>query len=209
MRIQLTLLLAAGLVSASAIAAEKNGIYAEYWDYELGRNPFQATTSGDYRFNDRVPDVSESVATRTPAKARRVCIAARRGRRYAECRYPALHTPARTGARRIRPLAHPVSVGRRFPHGRRLRRLLYPFRGDRRLPRLPRPARSAAPLSRAEPHQHADRHRSGLHAAARDHAEHPAVIRFAGDGIGRDTPAVCAVPRDAGRPGRKQQEATS
>ena len=60
MRIQLTLLLAAGLVSASAIAAEKNGIYAEYWDYELSRNPFQATTSGDYRFNDRVPDVSES-----------------------------------------------------------------------------------------------------------------------------------------------------
>ena len=60
MRIQLTLLLAAGLVSAGAIAAEKNGIYAEYWDYELSRNPFQATTSGDYRFNDRVPDVSES-----------------------------------------------------------------------------------------------------------------------------------------------------
>ena len=60
MRIQLTLLLAAGLVSASAIAAEKNGIYAEYWGYELSRNPFQATTSGDYRFNDRVPDVSES-----------------------------------------------------------------------------------------------------------------------------------------------------
>ncbi len=60
MRIHITLLLAASLVSGSAIAADDDGIYAEYWDNELRQNPFRATTSGDYRFNDRVPDASES-----------------------------------------------------------------------------------------------------------------------------------------------------
>jgi uncharacterized protein (DUF885 family) len=45
-------------LAASAPRAEQT-IYDEYWDYELSGDPFLATTSGDYRFNDRVPDVSE------------------------------------------------------------------------------------------------------------------------------------------------------
>lgn len=49
---------AALCIAASAPRAEQT-IYDEYWDYELGADPFLATTTGDYRFNDRVPDVSE------------------------------------------------------------------------------------------------------------------------------------------------------
>ena len=60
MRLPSTALLAAGLLAGIASAAEAPDIYDEYWDYELQQNPFQATTSGDYRFNDRVPDISES-----------------------------------------------------------------------------------------------------------------------------------------------------
>ena len=56
----MTVVLAACLAAASASAGEAQSVYDEYWDYELRQNPFNATTSGDYRFNDRVPDVSES-----------------------------------------------------------------------------------------------------------------------------------------------------
>lgn len=51
--------LATCLAAASVGADEAPGIYAAYWDYELAQNPFQATLSGDYRFNDRVPDVGD------------------------------------------------------------------------------------------------------------------------------------------------------
>lgn len=53
-------MLAACLIAGSAFAGEARSLYDEYWDYELQQNPFQATTSGDYRFNERVPDASES-----------------------------------------------------------------------------------------------------------------------------------------------------
>jgi uncharacterized protein (DUF885 family) len=56
----MTVVLAACLAAGSASAGEAQSIYDEYWDYQLRANPFNATTSGDYRFNDRVPDVSES-----------------------------------------------------------------------------------------------------------------------------------------------------
>jgi uncharacterized protein (DUF885 family) len=59
MRLRSTALLAACLCTAIASAAETPSIYDEYWDYELQQDPFQATTSGDYRYNDRVPDVGE------------------------------------------------------------------------------------------------------------------------------------------------------
>ena len=55
----MTVVLAACLAAGSASAGEAQSVYDEYWDYELRQNPFNATTSGDYRFNDRVPDVSE------------------------------------------------------------------------------------------------------------------------------------------------------
>ena len=58
MSLRMTLVLATCLAAASVGADEAPGIYDAYWDYELEQNPFQATLSGDYRFNDRVPDVS-------------------------------------------------------------------------------------------------------------------------------------------------------
>ena len=60
MRSAKSLLLAVCLIAPCAFAGESRSVYDEYWDYELQQNPFQATTSGDYRFNDRVPDVSDS-----------------------------------------------------------------------------------------------------------------------------------------------------
>ena len=45
-------------IAASAMAFGAGGLYDEYWDYELHQDPFLATTSGDDRYNDRVPDVS-------------------------------------------------------------------------------------------------------------------------------------------------------
>ena len=52
----MTVCLAACLITGSAFASESRSLYDEYWDYELQQDPFRATTSGDYRFNDRVPD---------------------------------------------------------------------------------------------------------------------------------------------------------
>ena len=51
--------MAAVLCLAAAAPRAEQAVSDEYWDYELGADPFLATTSGDYRFNDRVPDVSE------------------------------------------------------------------------------------------------------------------------------------------------------
>lgn len=45
------------LVSGNA-SADPSGLYDDYWDFELRHDPFIATTSGDYRFNDSVPDVT-------------------------------------------------------------------------------------------------------------------------------------------------------
>jgi len=50
----------AALAIAGAAAADDSSLYDEYWDYELRHDPFAATTSGDYRFNDQVPDVSDT-----------------------------------------------------------------------------------------------------------------------------------------------------
>ena len=47
------------LCLCAPLAAGEPDLYEEYWDYELRSDPFKATESGDYRFNDRVPDVSE------------------------------------------------------------------------------------------------------------------------------------------------------
>jgi uncharacterized protein (DUF885 family) len=51
-------MIAASLIPASALSGEAPDIYDQYWDHEHRFDPFKATTSGDYRFNDRVPDVS-------------------------------------------------------------------------------------------------------------------------------------------------------
>ncbi len=51
--------MAAALCLAAAAPRAEQAIYDEYWDFELRTDPFLATTSGDYRFNDAVPDVSE------------------------------------------------------------------------------------------------------------------------------------------------------
>ena len=51
--------IAAALCFAVAAPRAEQNIYDEYWDYELRFDPFRATSSGDYRFSDRVPDVSE------------------------------------------------------------------------------------------------------------------------------------------------------
>jgi uncharacterized protein (DUF885 family) len=53
------LFITAALCFAATAPRAEQDIYGEYWDYELGVDPFLATTSGDRRFNDRVPDVSE------------------------------------------------------------------------------------------------------------------------------------------------------
>ncbi len=58
MKRQATALLATCLLIVSANAGESRTIYDQYWAFELQQNPFLATTSGDYRFNTRVPDVS-------------------------------------------------------------------------------------------------------------------------------------------------------
>jgi uncharacterized protein (DUF885 family) len=50
---------AAALCIAAAAPRAEQSIYEEYWDYELAADPFLATSSGDDRFNDRVPDVSD------------------------------------------------------------------------------------------------------------------------------------------------------
>ena len=60
MKRRATALIATCYLAANAYAGEPGSIYDEYWRFELQHNPFLATTSGDYRFNDRVPDVSES-----------------------------------------------------------------------------------------------------------------------------------------------------
>jgi uncharacterized protein (DUF885 family) len=52
--------MAAALCLAATAPRAEQTIYEEYWDYELSVDPFLATTSGDYRFNDRVPNVSEA-----------------------------------------------------------------------------------------------------------------------------------------------------
>ena len=54
------LYIAAALCIAAAAPRAEQNIYGEYWDYELRFDPFLATTSGDYRFDDRVPDVSDA-----------------------------------------------------------------------------------------------------------------------------------------------------
>ena len=51
-------LTAVSFLAAAATHAEQS-LYDEYWEFALNVDPFQATRSGDYRFNDRVPDVSE------------------------------------------------------------------------------------------------------------------------------------------------------
>jgi uncharacterized protein (DUF885 family) len=58
MKIRITALLAICLLVVNVNAGEPRDIYDEYWAFELQNNPFLATTSGDYRFNDRAPDVS-------------------------------------------------------------------------------------------------------------------------------------------------------
>jgi uncharacterized protein (DUF885 family) len=58
MKRRTTALLATCLLAANVYAGDSNSIYDEYWAFELQHNPFLATPSGDYRFNDRVPDVS-------------------------------------------------------------------------------------------------------------------------------------------------------
>ena len=60
MRSGKTVLLAACVIAGSAFAGEPRSLYEVYWDSELRQDPFQATTSGDSRVNDRVPDVGES-----------------------------------------------------------------------------------------------------------------------------------------------------
>ncbi len=52
-------ILAAVLCLAATTSRAEQNLYDEYWDFALRADPFLATTSGDYRFNDRVPDVSE------------------------------------------------------------------------------------------------------------------------------------------------------
>jgi uncharacterized protein (DUF885 family) len=52
--------MAAALCLAVTAPRAEQTIYEEYWDYELSVDPFLATTSGDYRFNDRVPNVSKA-----------------------------------------------------------------------------------------------------------------------------------------------------
>ena len=47
------------LIIAGSVAADPAGLYDDYWDFQLRNDPFAATTSGDYRFNDRVPDASK------------------------------------------------------------------------------------------------------------------------------------------------------
>jgi len=59
MTLRVTTALALGCVCSTALAADAPTLYDEYWDYELSQNPFAATSAGDYRFNDRVPDVGE------------------------------------------------------------------------------------------------------------------------------------------------------
>jgi uncharacterized protein (DUF885 family) len=51
--------MAAALCLAASAPRAEPSIYEEYWEYELRADPFLATTSGDNRFNDRVPDVSD------------------------------------------------------------------------------------------------------------------------------------------------------
>ncbi len=48
------------LITTGSVSADPSGLYDDYWDYELRHDPFVATTAGDYRFNDRVPDVSNA-----------------------------------------------------------------------------------------------------------------------------------------------------
>jgi uncharacterized protein (DUF885 family) len=50
---------AATVFLATATPRAEQNLYDEYWDYALSVDPFLATTTGDYRFNDRVPDVGE------------------------------------------------------------------------------------------------------------------------------------------------------
>ena len=57
MKIRL-ILLAPALLSVVAHAEELDRLFDDYWNYELEQNPFMATSSGDYRFNDAVPDAS-------------------------------------------------------------------------------------------------------------------------------------------------------
>lgn len=49
---------AAILAIAGHASADPSDLYDDYWNFELRHDPFLATASGDYRFNDRVPDVS-------------------------------------------------------------------------------------------------------------------------------------------------------
>ncbi|MGI9223969.1 MAG: DUF885 domain-containing protein [Woeseiaceae bacterium] len=49
---------AAILVIAGHATADPSDLYDDYWNFELRHDPFLATAAGDYRFNDRVPDVS-------------------------------------------------------------------------------------------------------------------------------------------------------
>jgi uncharacterized protein (DUF885 family) len=63
--------------------ADPSGLYDDYWDFELRHDPFIATTSGDYRFNDSVPDVSPRAQQARLQQLREF-----------EAR---LHAPARTG----------------------------------------------------------------------------------------------------------------
>jgi uncharacterized protein (DUF885 family) len=46
------------LAIAGNATADPSSLYDDYWNFVLQHDPFLATASGDYRFNDRVPDVS-------------------------------------------------------------------------------------------------------------------------------------------------------
>ena len=47
------------LCTGVACGGDTGSVYDDYWNDELAHNPFHATAAGDYRFNDRVPDVGE------------------------------------------------------------------------------------------------------------------------------------------------------
>lgn len=51
---------AAVLFLCAGLASPDQSLYEEYREYALRVDPFMVTQSRDYRFNDRVPDVSEA-----------------------------------------------------------------------------------------------------------------------------------------------------
>lgn len=91
-------------LAASAPRAEQT-IHDEYWDYELSGDPFLATTSGDYRLNDRVPGVSELAQRARLERLHDFASRLQAGDRGTSQdppgrRHPEVHPRAGTGARR-------------------------------------------------------------------------------------------------------------